>query len=129
MAGSVFCGLGPALLAMGLIAGLAGCSGTFRANVANQSAHAVEVQLAYTAWTGGTRVLASRRLGPGEAAVLGPARAPRSAARLLALPEGLASPRAGVNIPRGVTTAHVIGAMLAREVVGVDWLLIGSNPD
>ena len=108
---------------------LAGCSGTFSANVANQSPHPVRVDLVYTTWSGGTKVLDSTRLAPGDAVVLGPAKAPRSAARLFAHPEGIAAPRASVNIPSGQTTAHVIGVFLPRGIPGVDWQVIDRNPN
>lgn len=117
------------LIAAALSAGLAGCSGTFSANVANQSAHPVRVDMVYTAWYGKTKVLASKRLAPGDAAVLGPASAHRSVARLFAQPEGVAAPRASMNIPSGRTTAHVIGAALPRDLSGVEWRLIESNPN
>lgn len=120
--------LGPVLLAA-MLAVLAGCSGTFSANVANQSPHPVHVDLVYTSWYGGTKVIDSKRLAPGDAAVLGPAKAPRFSARLFAQPEGIAAPRASVNIPRGQTTAHVIGVFLPRGIPGVDWRLIDKNPN
>lgn len=112
-----------------LCAALTGCSGSFSANVANQSTHPVRVELGYTSWTGATRVLDSKRLAPGDAAMLGPAKAPRSSARLFAYPEAVAVPRASVNIPRGITTAHVIGAFLPGNVPGVDWRVIEKNPN
>ena len=112
-----------------LLALAAGCSGMFSANVANQSPHPVRVDLVYTSWYGGTKVLDSKRLAPGDAAVLGPAKAPRSVARLFAQPEGVAAPRASVNIPSGQTTAHVIPVMLPRGFAGVDWRLIDKNPN
>ena len=118
---------------MGLLAAFftlaAGCSGTFSANVANQSANPVLVRLAYTSWYGGTKVLETQRLAPGDAAMLGPVKAPRSSARLFAQPEGIAAPRASVNIPSGQTTAHVVPVMLPSGIPGVDWKLIEQDPN
>ena len=106
-----------------------GSSRTRFANVANQSPHPVRVDLVYTSWYGGTKVLDSKRLAPGDAAMLGPAKAPMSSARLFAQPEGIAAPRASVNIPSGQTTAHVIGVFLPRGIPGVDWQIIDRNPN
>ena len=110
-----------------LLAALAGCSGTFQANIANQSPHPITARLTYTNWYGSKQVLASTRIAPGDAAKLGPVDAPRSAARLEALPEGIAAPRASLNISSGETTAHVIGVFLDRGIAGVEWRLIDTD--
>jgi hypothetical protein len=106
-----------------------GCSGTFQANIANQSSHPVTVKLTYTKWYGGKQILLSQRVAPGDAARLGPIDAPRSGARLEAHPEGIAAPRAAVNISSGETTAHVIGVFLDRGIPGVDWRIIETDPN
>lgn len=116
-------------LLVALVALAAGCSGTFRTNIANQSPHPVKVELVYTSWYGGTKVLATKRLAPGDAVVIGPVQAPRSSGRLFAQPEGIAAPRASMNIRSGETTAHVIGAMLPSGIPGVDWKLVERNPN
>ena len=108
-------------------AALAGCSGTFHANVANQSSHPVTVKLTYTKWYGGKGTLASKRIAPGDAARLGPVDAPNSGARLEAYPEGIAAPRSSVNISSGETTAHVIGVFLDRGIPGIDWRIIETD--
>lgn len=110
-----------------LLAALAGCSGTFQANVANQSPHPVTVKMTYTKWYGGKKVLLTERVAPGDAARLGPIDAPASGARLEAYPEGIAAPRSSVNISSGETTAHVIGVFLDRGIPGVEWRIIETD--
>lgn len=112
-----------------MLAVLAGCSGTFSANVANKSPHPVSVQLTYTSWFGKTKVLETQRLGPGDAATLGPVKASRSWARLLAQPEGIAAPTARTNIPGGETTAHILPTTLQSGIEGVRWRLIEREQD
>jgi len=106
-----------------------GCSGTFRANVANQSAHPVRVELVATTKYGGTKVLASERLAPGDAAVIGPVTGPRRWGRLFAYPEGIAAPRGSADIGAGETTAHVVGIFLPQGVPGVDVKIVERNPN
>jgi len=111
-------------------AALAGCgSGTFQANIANQSAHPVTARLTYTNWYGSKQILATKRIAPGDAARLGPVDAPRSAARLEAQPEGIAAPRASINISSGETTAHIIGVFLDQGIPGIEWRFIDKNPN
>ncbi len=112
-----------------LAAMAAGCSGTFSANVANQSPHPVRVELAYTSWYGGTKVLEAKRIGPGDVAEFGPTKVPRSHARLLAQPEGIAAPRASVNIPSGQTTAHIVPVTLPSGIEGVKWRRVEGSPN
>lgn len=114
---------------LALVGTLGGCSGTFRANVANQSAHPVRVELVTTTVYGGTKVLATERLAPGDAAVIGPVTGPRRWGRLFAYPEGIAAPRGSVDIGSGETTAHVVGVFLPQGVPGVDVKIVERNPN
>lgn len=112
-----------------LACAIGGCSGTFRANVANQSSHPVRVELVTTTMYGGIKVLGSERLAPGDAAVIGPVRGPRRWGRLFAYPEGIAAPRASADIGAGETTAHVVGVFLPQGVPGVDVRIVERNPN
>ena len=122
-------GISAGFMLLTLACGIGGCSGTFRANVANQSAHPVRVELVTTTVFGGTRVLGSERLAPGDAAVIGPVQGSRRWGRLFAYPEGIAAPRASVDIGAGETTAHVVGVSLPQGVPGVDVRIVERNPN